>query len=285
MAVLAEDELERSAGGFRRCGALQAFREKEPKVAVERSEGQPVAPIQRPRGKKAVELPVIDFKVDWKASQGRLDTGPEIGKLAGVMCKKGQAHQTEAAKKQTMRRDKRSIRRGAPREKKVWDKKVIDETRWELLKLWCGNAAVQQWDEAWERTAKLELGGGRTLDWSITSELRRSRELQMMVRAHTLTADPSYERYLGEDESSNVKDGDRILVPLQEIGTQYRQNWVQACIEKAGHWVVIARKEDISMEQVRALEQHEKLIRRVKPEQRVKEVFGEGVVEDGGEEG
>jgi ribonuclease HI len=268
MAVLAEDELERSAGGFRRCGALQAFREKEPKMAVERSEGQPAAPIQRPRGKKTVELPVIDFKVDWKASQGRLDTGPEIGKLAGVMCKKGQAHQTEAEKKQTMRRDKRSIRRGAPREKKVSDKKVIDETRWELLKLWCGNAAVQEWDEAWERTAKWELGGGRTLDWSITSELRRSRELQMMVRAHTLTADPSYERYLGEEESSSVKEGDRILVPLQEIGTQCRQSWVQACIEKAGHWVVIARKEDISMEQVRALEQHGKLIRRVKPEQR-----------------
>ena len=103
--------------------------------------------------------PVIDFKVDWKASQGRLDTGQERGKLAGVMCKKGQAHQTEAAKKRTMRRDKRSIRRGAPREKKVSDKKVIDETRWELLKLWCGNAAVQQWDEAWERTAKWELGG------------------------------------------------------------------------------------------------------------------------------
>ena len=74
-----------------------------------------------------------------------------------------------------------------------------------------------------------------------------------MVRAHTLTADPSYERYLGEDESSSVKDGDRILVPLQEIGTQYRQSWVQACIEKAGHWVVIARKEDISMEQVRVV--------------------------------
>ena len=70
MAVLAEDELERSAGGFRRCGALQAFREKEPKAAEERSEGQPLAPIHRPRGKKAVELPVIDFKVDWKASQG-----------------------------------------------------------------------------------------------------------------------------------------------------------------------------------------------------------------------
>ena len=27
--AMAEDELERSAGGFRRCGALQAFREKE----------------------------------------------------------------------------------------------------------------------------------------------------------------------------------------------------------------------------------------------------------------
>jgi hypothetical protein len=56
----------------------------------------------------------------------------------------------------------------------------------------------------------------------------------MMVRAHTLTTDPSYERYLGEDESSSVKEGDRILVPLQQIGTQYRQSWVQACIEKSG---------------------------------------------------
>ena len=56
MAVLPEDELARSVGGFCRCEALQAFREKEPKVAVERSEGQTVAPIHRPRGKKAVEL-------------------------------------------------------------------------------------------------------------------------------------------------------------------------------------------------------------------------------------
>jgi len=37
----------------------------------------------------------------------------------------------------------------------------------------------------------LGTGGGRTLDWIITSELRRSRrsrELKMMVRAHTITA-------------------------------------------------------------------------------------------------
>jgi hypothetical protein len=98
----------------------------------------------------------------------------------------------------------------------------------------------------------------------ITSELRRSRELKMMVRAHTLTTDPSYERYLGEDKSNSVKEGDRILVPLQEVGTQYRQSWVQACIENAGHWVMIPRKGDISMEQ----KQHGKLIRRVKLEQR-----------------
>ena len=59
---------------------------------------------------------------------------------------------------------------------------------------------------------KLGTRGGRTLDWIITLELRRSRELKMMVRAHRLSADQSYERYLGED-------GDRILVPLQQVGT------------------------------------------------------------------
>jgi hypothetical protein len=130
----------------------------------------------------------------------------------------------DAAKKKTMRRDKRSIRRGAPPEKKVYDKKAIDETRWKLLKLWCGNAAVQRWEEAWERTTNWELGGGRTLDWTITSELRRSRELKLMVRANMLTADPSYERYLKENESNSIKEGDRILVPLQKVGRQYRQS-------------------------------------------------------------
>jgi hypothetical protein len=56
MAVLAEDELERSAGGFRRCEALQTFQAKEPKVAAERSEERREPSIQRPRGSKTVEL-------------------------------------------------------------------------------------------------------------------------------------------------------------------------------------------------------------------------------------
>jgi hypothetical protein len=86
------------------------------------------------------------------------------------------------------------------------------------LKLWHGKEAVPQWDRAWERTTTWESEGGRTLDWTITSELRRSRELKLMVRAHTLTADPSYERYLEETESDSVQEGDRILVSLQEIG-------------------------------------------------------------------
>jgi hypothetical protein len=38
--------------------------------------------------------------------------------------------------------------RGRPREAKIFDKKVIDETRWELLKLWHGKDAVLQWDRA-----------------------------------------------------------------------------------------------------------------------------------------
>jgi hypothetical protein len=44
-----------------------------------------------------------------------------------------------------------------------------------------------------------------------------------MVRAHTLTADPSYERYLEETESDSVQEGDRILVSVQEIGGQHRR--------------------------------------------------------------
>jgi hypothetical protein len=192
------------------------------------------------------ELPAIDFKVDWKAS--RVDTGQEKGTLRGVLCKKGQAHQMSAEKKKMTGIEKRSIRRGRPREAKIFGKKVIDETRWELLKLWLGKGAVLQWDRAWERTTTWESEGGRTLDWTITSELRWSRELKLMVRAHTLTADPSYERYLEETESDSVQEGDWILVSLQEIGVQHRQSWLEACIAKAGHWVVIARKGDISTE-------------------------------------
>jgi hypothetical protein len=37
-AVLAEEELERGAGGFQRCDALQTFRDTEPRVEAERSE-------------------------------------------------------------------------------------------------------------------------------------------------------------------------------------------------------------------------------------------------------
>jgi hypothetical protein len=191
MAVLAEDELERSAGGFLRCEALQTFQEREPKGETERSEDRREAPIQRPRGGKVEELPVIDFKVDWQAFQQKVDTGQEKGNL----CKKGQAHQMDAEKKKMKGIEKRSMRRGGPREAKIFEKKVIDETRWELLKPWHGKEAVLQWDRAWERTTTWESEGGRTLDWTVTSELRRSRELKLMVRAHALTSDPSYERY------------------------------------------------------------------------------------------
>ena len=99
MAVLAEVELERSAGGFRGFEALQTFQEREPKGETERSEDRREAPIHRPRGKKVKELPVIDFKVDWKALQQRVDTRQEKGNLRGVLCKKGQAHQMDAEKK------------------------------------------------------------------------------------------------------------------------------------------------------------------------------------------
>jgi hypothetical protein len=64
MAVLAEDELERTTGGFRRCESLQTFQEREPKGETERSEDRRETPIQRPRGEEVEELPIIDFKVD-----------------------------------------------------------------------------------------------------------------------------------------------------------------------------------------------------------------------------
>ncbi len=99
MEVLAEDELERSTGGFRRCEALQTFQEREPKGETERIEDRREAPIQRPWGEKVEDLPVIDFKVDWKALQQRVDTGQEKGNLRGVLCKKGQAHQMDVEKK------------------------------------------------------------------------------------------------------------------------------------------------------------------------------------------
>ena len=50
MTVLGEDELEKSAGGFRHCEALQTFQEREPKGETERSEDRREPPIQQPRG-------------------------------------------------------------------------------------------------------------------------------------------------------------------------------------------------------------------------------------------
>jgi hypothetical protein len=57
-----------------------------------------------------------------------VDTGHEKGNLRGVLCKKGQAHQIDAEKKEMTGIQKRSIRRGRPREAKIFDQKVIDET-------------------------------------------------------------------------------------------------------------------------------------------------------------
>jgi hypothetical protein len=132
----------------------------------------------------------------------------------------GTGPQVDAEKKKITGIEKRNIqkgKRGRLREAKIFDKQVIDETRWELLNLWHGMEAVLQWDRAWERTTTWISEGGRTLDWTITSELRWSRELKLMVRAHTLTADPSYERYLEETESDIVQEGDRILLLFRKL--------------------------------------------------------------------
>jgi hypothetical protein len=77
LAVLAEDELERGAGSFQRCDALQTFRDTEPRVEAERSEEGREPPIQRPREAMTVALPVISFEVDWGAAQQRVDNGQE----------------------------------------------------------------------------------------------------------------------------------------------------------------------------------------------------------------
>jgi len=51
---------------------------------------------------------------------------------------------------------------GKGEQKKI--KKVIDETRRELLELWHGKEAVHQWDRAWERTTTWELEEGERWD-------------------------------------------------------------------------------------------------------------------------
>ena len=57
-----------------------------------------------------------------KALQQRVDTGQAKGNLRGVLCKKGQAHQMDAEKKKMTGIEKRNIRRGRPREAKIFDK-------------------------------------------------------------------------------------------------------------------------------------------------------------------
>ena len=56
------------------------------------------------------------------ALQQRVDTGQAKGNLRGVLCKKGQAHQMDAEKKKMTGIEKRNIRRGRPREAKIFDK-------------------------------------------------------------------------------------------------------------------------------------------------------------------
>jgi hypothetical protein len=162
LTVLAEDELEWIVGGFQRCEALQTFQDGEPKVEAERSEEGREPPIQRPREQMAVALPVISFEVNWGAAQQRVGTGQEKGELRGVLCRKGQAHRMDTSRQKMMKTEKRSIRRG-------------------------GQDLRQKGNQS---------EGGRTLDWTLTSELRRSRGLKLMVRAHTITADPSYRELL-----------------------------------------------------------------------------------------
>ncbi len=103
LAVLAEDELERGAGGFQRCDALQTFRDTEPRVEAERSEEGRELPIQRPREAMTVALPVISFEVDWGAAQQRVDNGQEKGELRGVLCRKGQAHRLDTGEQRRTR--------------------------------------------------------------------------------------------------------------------------------------------------------------------------------------
>ena len=62
LSVLAEDELERGAGGFKRCDALQTFRDTEPRVEAERSEEGREPPIQRPREAMTVTLPLAEIR-------------------------------------------------------------------------------------------------------------------------------------------------------------------------------------------------------------------------------
>ena len=110
------------------------------------------------------------------------------------------------------------------------------------MKLWHGKEAVLQWDRAWERTTGWESEGGRTMD---------------------VTTDTSYERYLEETESDSEQEGDRILVRVSSGNWRtVRQGWLEACIAKVDHWVVMTRKGNISTEQTRALEQYKKLIGR-----------------------
>ncbi len=115
---------------------------------------------------------------------------------------------------------------------RFFDKKVIDDPRWELLKLWYGPEAANKWDREWERTTSWESEGGRTLDWTLTLELRRgllSRGLKLMVRAHTLTADPSYEQYLEEHEATGFsKEIGSWFLCRKSVGNTDRAGWTPA---------------------------------------------------------
>ena len=268
-AVLAEEELSEGVGGFKRCSALRQAREPNAnEVDNPRGTEEEETPIKRKRSKAADDLPVVNFTIDWEADKQRVERREEEGVTWNIIRRKGQAHRDKGGGEKQGRRQKRSIKKGGTKGSKITDKQVIDETRWELLKHWNHDKAILEWDKEWRRTVEWENKGGRTLNWTVSSSLMQSRELTTTVRAHTLTVDPSFESYLKETESAQVGKQSRILVPLHEIDKRYREEWIKACVEQANHWIVVTRKEDLSSQQIRALDNKGKLIRRIKPEEK-----------------
>jgi len=262
MAVFTKAELGGTPeGGFVRSDALTAFlAANHSLLPLPQVQSPPI--IRQPR-KTANDLPVIHFELDTEASERVKHRWPKDEAEVIVLKAGGQAHRV-CDQIQRRRRPRRTLK-GYGAKSRPQTEQSIDWTRWELLKHWYSKEQViHQWEAHWKRTTAWEAQGGRTLHWAVTSGLRESKKLTSIVRAHALTVDPSFWEYWAPESTPDFEGHERALIPIYEMSEQEKDLWMQACEHENFYWIIIARKQDLTKEQLDTLNRRGRSIGTIK---------------------
>ena len=100
--------------------------------------------------------------------------------------------------------------------------------------------------------------------FGITSTLRAERNLVTMIRAPTLTADPSFDEYWEPSQIGEIEGHERLFIPLCEMTDLDKEAWVEACKHETCYWVAVASKSDLSKQQLESMNEAGVIIHTVK---------------------